>query len=110
MLSPDILGPCRKFFLQIFFLNLIETSFKERGIFPSDVRYSKLHVQAFNSEYSRTGNDLKIFVSNTKRKISSGDILSFRLTLQNPKLKILRHVLPEMEKPAQNKTFRQLST
>ena len=42
MLSPDILGPCRKFFLQIFFLNLIETSFKERVIFPSDVRYSKL--------------------------------------------------------------------
>ena len=30
------------FLSQILFLNLIETSFKERVIFPSDVRYSKL--------------------------------------------------------------------
>ena len=63
--------------------------FKGIGVF-----YSKTigDVQAVDSEYSRTGNDLKIeFVSNTKRKISPGDILSFRLTLQNPKLKILRH-------------------
>ena len=39
-------------------------------------------VQAVHSEYSRTGNDLKIkFLSNTKRMIAPGDILSFRLTL-----------------------------
>ena len=45
-------------------------------------------VQAVHSEYSRTGNDLKIkFLSNTKRMIAPGDILSFRLTLQNPKIK-----------------------
>ena len=38
-------------------------------------------VQTVNwwlAEYSRTGNDLKIkFVSNTKRKIALGDLLSF---------------------------------
>ena len=39
-------------------------------------------VQVVHSEYSRTGNDLKIkFLSNTKRMIAPGDILSFRLTL-----------------------------
>ena len=39
-------------------------------------------VQAVKNEYSRTGNDLKIkFLSNSKRMIAPGDILSFRLTL-----------------------------
>ena len=39
-------------------------------------------VQAVKNEYSRTGNDLKIkFLSNSKRMIAPGDILSLRLTL-----------------------------